>query len=107
VRFLEAGNADTVEAPLRKSVVRSALARVGALCNEQRPNSVSLYGGHGELSVRSDPATVLQVAFANTPDIQYLELIRIASKGRGDGERSEHGTVQTAVGLMGAERKTG
>ncbi len=107
LRFLEVGNADTVQVPVRKSVVRSALARVGVLCNEQRPNSVPLYGGCGELSVRGDPATVLRVAFANTPDEQYLELIRVASAGRADGEQSEQGTVQTAVGFIGEDRRPG
>jgi len=97
LQFLEVGNVDTVEVPLRKSVVRSALARVGVLCNERRPNSVSLHGGRGEVTVRSDPGTVLRVAFANTPAEQYLELIRVASEGRGDGEQFEHGTVQTAL----------
>jgi hypothetical protein len=77
------------------------------LCNEQRPNSVSLYGGRGELSIHRKPAALLRVAFANTPDEQYLELIRVASAGRGDGERSTQGTVQTALGVMGEERKTG
>src|SRR5262249_6832793 len=34
---------------LRKSVFRALLARVAALCNERCPNSVSPYGGQGEL----------------------------------------------------------
>src|SRR5262245_37249153 len=39
----------------RKSVFRALLARVAVLCNERTPNSVSPYGGQGELSVGEDP----------------------------------------------------
>ena len=35
---------------LRKSVFRAALARIAALCNERSPDSVSAYGGEGELA---------------------------------------------------------
>src|SRR5258708_17688156 len=45
VRFREGGPVGWIEVPLRKSVVRAALARVAALCNQRNPNSVSPYGG--------------------------------------------------------------
>jgi hypothetical protein len=74
VRFPGGDSPASIEVPLRKSVVRAALARIAVLCNERSPNSVSPYGGQGELSVGTDPATVLRVAFVNTPDEQRLEL---------------------------------
>lgn len=77
VRFPESGPADCLAVAFRKSVFRAALARIAVLCNERRPNSVSPYGGQGELSVGAGPATVVRVAFANTPDEQSLELVRV------------------------------
>jgi hypothetical protein len=66
---------ELMEVPLRKSVFRAILARVATLCNERAPNSVSPYGGQGELSVDANPATVVRVAFVNTPATQKLELM--------------------------------
>jgi hypothetical protein len=74
VRFLEGGPAAWIEVPLRKSVVRAALARVAVLCNQRNPNSVSPYGGQGELLAGADPTTAIRVTFVNTPDEQSLEL---------------------------------
>src|SRR5439155_16300737 len=51
VRFPESPRPDAVEVRMRKSVFRAALARVSVLCNEHKPNSVSPYGGEGELSI--------------------------------------------------------
>lgn len=68
----DASNA--VEVPLPKSVFRAVLARVAALCNEQRPNSVSLSGGTGEVRVGTDSRTTLRVAFTNTPGDQRLQV---------------------------------
>jgi hypothetical protein len=88
LRFLDGGSADWIDVPLRKSVVRAALARVAVLCNEQNPNSVSPYGGLGELLVGTDPATALRVAFVNTPDEQSLEPVPVSSDGRSvDGQK--------------------
>lgn len=61
--------------PRRKSVFRAILARVAALCNEQTPNSVSPYGGQGELTLGGIPPAVVRVTFANTPEEQKLELL--------------------------------
>src|SRR5579859_3596846 len=49
---------EVLDMPIRKSVFRTILARVAALCNERAPNSVSPYGGQGELSPRAIPEAV-------------------------------------------------
>jgi hypothetical protein len=77
VCFLNAGTPDRIDVPLPKSVVRAALARVAALCNERNPNSVSPYGGQGEVAVKTDPAKTVRVAFVNTPEQQSLELASV------------------------------
>lgn len=66
---------ELVNLALPKSAFRSILARVAALCNERIPNSVSPYGGKGELHVGTEPEAIFQVAFVNTPDEQCLELL--------------------------------
>jgi hypothetical protein len=66
--------AGLADVPIQKSVFRAMLARVAALCNERLPNSVSPYGGQGELSTEAAPSTVFQVAFTNTPGEQRLEV---------------------------------
>jgi hypothetical protein len=38
------------------------------------PDSVSPYGGTGELTVPGDPPTTTRVVFVNTPDEQRVEL---------------------------------
>jgi hypothetical protein len=58
------------EVPLRKSAFRALLARLVTLCNEQRPGSCSPYGGQGEITVGSSPATVFRLVFTNTPSDQ-------------------------------------
>jgi len=74
VQFVEGGLAGQIEVPLQKTVLRAALARVAVLCNERLPNSVSLYGGQGELLLDADPTKTIRVLFINTPDEQILEL---------------------------------
>ena len=69
----------SIEIPLPKSVFRAILARVAALCNERIPNSVSPYGGDGELSFGTNPPTFFRVAFTNTPGEQRLEVRRLAN----------------------------
>src|SRR5437764_7078168 len=64
VRFLEGADpAGWIEVPVRKSVLRAALARAAVLCNQRNPNSVSPYGGQGELMVGTDPTTAIRAAF--------------------------------------------
>lgn len=74
VRFLEGEPLEQIEVPLPKSVIRAALARVAALCNERSPGSVSPYGGQGEVTVTADPARTIHVTFINTPEEQRLEM---------------------------------
>jgi hypothetical protein len=80
VRLREGGPLGWIEVPLRKSIVRAALARVAVLCNQRNPNSVSPYGGQGELLVGTDSTTAMRVAFVNTPDEQSLELAPLRNK---------------------------
>src|SRR5438552_15960180 len=58
---------EVADVPVRKSAFRAILARVAALCNERTPNSVSPYGGQGELSTGTNPPGVFRVVFTNTP----------------------------------------
>ncbi|HYT89278.1 MAG TPA: hypothetical protein VEL76_11285 [Gemmataceae bacterium] len=85
VRSLETEGANATEIPLQKSVFRAILARVAVLCNERSPNSVSPYGGNGELLAGTNPPTILQAAFVNTPAEQQLEL----RPGRAVGDGNE------------------
>ncbi|MBA4188139.1 MAG: hypothetical protein C0467_08990 [Planctomycetaceae bacterium] len=65
---------NSVEVPLPRSAFRAVLARIAALCNELRPNSVSPYGGAGEVCVGNDSRITLRVVFTNTPEEQRLEV---------------------------------
>src|SRR5205085_11476335 len=68
VRCLGDGSEELMDLPFGKSVFRAMLARVAVLCNERVPNSVSPYGGQGELSVGANPTGILSVMFVNTPE---------------------------------------
>lgn len=68
------GPVDRVDVALPKSVIRAALARVAALCNEHQPNSVSPFGGQGEVVIGAGPSKAIRAVFVNTPDRQSLEL---------------------------------
>jgi hypothetical protein len=74
VRTVAGGPEEVIDQPLRKAALRAILARVAALCKEQRPDSVTPYGGEGELSVGAGPTSALRVSFANTPEEQWLRL---------------------------------
>ncbi len=63
-----------IEAPLPRSVVRAALARVAVLCNTFKRDSVSPYGGAGKLIAPHDPGSLIAVRFTNTPSEQRLTL---------------------------------
>jgi hypothetical protein len=73
-------SSDRIEVPLRKSVVRAALARIAALCNERSPDSVSPYGGQGEIAIDTDPSRAIRATFVNTHETVTLELSPAASQ---------------------------
>lgn len=73
-RWSVSGETQEATVPLPPAGFRTLLARIAVLCNERRPNSVTPYGGEGQLVVKGDPPTLVQVAFVNTPDKQQLEL---------------------------------
>ncbi len=81
VSALNADPPDQIDVPMQKSVIRAALARVAALCNERIPNCVSPYGGLGEMTIDADPAKVIRVKFVNTPEEQSLELVSVQLEG--------------------------
>jgi hypothetical protein len=93
VRSVDIGSEELLTSPMRKSIFRAILARVATLCNERRANSVSQYGGEGELAVDADPPIVLSVTMTNSSDEQKLELIPLPAHSRefqavGNKERS-------------------
>ena len=94
VRPLGAQPQESAELPVPKSVFRAILARMAALCNERIPNSVSPYGGEGELSVGTSPPTVFRVAFTNTSGEQALELRCLVD--REDGARDDDASAGVA-----------
>jgi hypothetical protein len=100
VRPLGAAPQESAELPLPKSVFRAILARVAVLCNQRAPNSVSPYGGVGELAVGTSPPTVFRVVFTNTPGEQGLELRRLADDrdGATDHDASEGVGQTTRIG---------
>src|ERR1700681_516582 len=55
VHHFEGAGEELFDVPLRKSVFRAILARLAILCNQRNPDSVSPYGGEGELSVGPNP----------------------------------------------------
>jgi hypothetical protein len=81
VRFRDGDPASEIVVPLRKSIFRAAMARIAVLCNLRKPNSVSPYGGKGQLTFGPEPSTALRVLFVNTPDEQSLELTSLGDEG--------------------------
>jgi hypothetical protein len=79
---------------LPRPVFRTVLARIAAICNE-RGQTVSPYGGEGELSISDDPKPMLRVAFCNTSSVQKLTLSPLTSpsadeaNGSGPGHGNE------------------
>jgi hypothetical protein len=74
VRSLGAAGQEPIDVPLPKSVFRAILARLAALCNERTPDSVSPYGGSGEMVIGGDAPAVFRVTFTNTPDERRTEV---------------------------------
>ena len=94
IRRLGADVQESLEIPVPKSVFRAALARIAAICNEQRPESVTPYGGEGNIAVlppvsqcsEKIPPSTCYVSFTNTPSDQQLEM-RFASSSASEGNR--------------------
>lgn len=85
---------ESLDVPVPKSVFRAALARIAAICNEQRPDSVTPYRGEGNIAVlppdsldsRKRVPSTCYVSFTNTPSDQHLEM-RFSMSSAGDGNR--------------------
>jgi len=95
IRRLGADPQESLNIPVPKSVFRAALARIAALCNEQRPESVTPYRGEGNIALlppfspcseKVAPPSTCYVSFTNTPSDQHLEM-RFSSSSAGDGNR--------------------
>jgi len=94
VRTVSVSAEETVEVPLSKSVFRAVLARLAALCNEHRPESVSPYGGEGELTIGTSPPMVCRVVFTNTPTEQRVQLTRAtAEPPNGETQQANNGEL--------------
>lgn len=72
IKALHAPGTATAEICMQKSIFRALLARIAALANERSPNSVSPYGGEGEVAVLSGSEMLLHVAFENRSGRQQL-----------------------------------
>lgn len=100
VSILNVGPSDQIDVPMQKSVIRAALARIAALCNERIPNSVSPYGGLGEVMIDADPTKMIRVKFVNTPEEQSLELAPVRREGHSIAAQpvnAETGTVDVTM----------
>jgi hypothetical protein len=95
IRRLGADAHESLNIPVPKSVFRAALARVAAICNEQRPQSVTPYRGEGDIVVlppvsqdspKCVPPSTCYVSFTNTPSDQKLEM-RFSRSSTGNGNR--------------------
>lgn len=74
VHFMGSGERHYIDRPRGLSIFRAMLARIAAFCNHRNPNSVSPYGGQGELITGGDPPVILRVSFKNEPYEQFVEL---------------------------------
>jgi hypothetical protein len=101
VRTLIDESPDLIYAPLGKSVIRAVLARIAVLCNERNPNSVTPYGGQGEILV--SPGSVLRVAFINTPGEQKLELVPNTSNEVANGSTAPGANSTSLRSLSASE----
>ena len=87
----------SIQVQLPKSVFRAVLARLAALCNEQKPDSVSPYGGTGEIAVEANPPKVLRVVFTNTPAQQDVTIQLISEINTAPGTLDSRATSQNVA----------
>lgn len=74
---------ESIEVPLPKSAFRAVLARLAALCSERAPDSVSPYGGEGQILAGTDAPALVRVVFWNTLDEQRVEMRPVAGGNGG------------------------
>jgi hypothetical protein len=82
VRIPQGTVEETLDLPIRKAVFRAILARIAALCNQCQPDSVSPYGGRGEIHLGPGPQTVFSANFVNITAEQSLKLVHLNHNGR-------------------------
>jgi hypothetical protein len=100
VGFSQGALADRIEMPLPRTVFRAVLARIATLCNGRVPNSVTPYGGSGEVVVDTSPGRRIRVAFVNTSQAQRLELSPVGTGiPHQDGGQSQAARVETGEHL--------
>lgn len=95
---LDSDSQEVIDVPLRLSVFRAILARVAALCNEQRSGSVTPYGGKCDLSIGSNPASILilQIDFVNTAATQRVSISPLGVFKEGSFKRLFHSDEVTS-----------
>jgi hypothetical protein len=71
---------ETHDIALRKSVFRAILARIATLCNQHKPDSVSPYGGNGEIHVTT---ATFSAYLVNTTAEQSVQLKHLSTNGVG------------------------
>jgi len=106
-RWTVGGETHEGTAPFPPAAFRTVLARVAALCNESRPDSVTPYRGEGVLSAPGHAPAAVRVRFVNTPDQQRLTLDGAGPTQTVEGERrSESPGVETwPPGAVSAARR--
>jgi len=89
VRIRQGTAEETLDLPLRKSVLRAMLARIAALCNQRQPGSVSPYGGRGEIHLGTDAhQAVIFADFVNTAAQQSARLAHLSHDGRAAADQA-------------------
>lgn len=76
VQELGAGSSASIDLLIPIAVFRAIIARLATLCNETNPDSVSPYGGEGELTINTDRPSRFRVTLVNTPGEQRVEISR-------------------------------
>ena len=92
IGYLEVDATHYVVVPMPKSVVRAVLARIAVLCAESSSNSVSPYGGRGEIQLDGRDSKSRRAEFINTPERQSLILGAVrptATANRSGASRKE------------------
>jgi hypothetical protein len=94
-RWTVSGAIQEATVPLPPAAFRTILARIAVLCNERSPNSVTPYGGEGQLALKGPPSAVFNVAFVNTPSKQHMKVRSLGAEALVDVERKQMLEAQT------------